>query len=197
MSQTASFILASSSPRRKELLQREGYRFEVIASGVDEETLISKGMSCVEAARRLALAKALDVAALYPDRLVMGADTLVDLNGNLIGKPADAAEAALIVRQLFVSPHKVITGLALVWKERGIQIAKTDTTIVYPRKMTEAQIAKHIDGGTWQGKAGAYAIQETADQFVERIEGSFTNVIGLPMELVKSLLEKIGISLRT
>lgn len=188
MSKPASFILASASPRRKQLLEKAGYRFDVVPSRVDEEAFDAKGMDCTEAARQLALAKALDVAASHPDRLVMGADTVVDLDGRLIGKPADAADAEAITRQLFSRPHKVITGLALVWISRGIQIAETDTTIVYPRMLNEAQIAEHIAGGSWEGKAGAYAIQETGDRFVERIEGSFTNVMGLPIERVEKLL---------
>jgi septum formation protein len=179
MSRPASFILASASPRRKQLLEKAGYRFDVVPSRVDEEAFDAKGMDCTEA---------LDVAAAYPERLVMGADTVVDLDGRLIGKPADAADAEAITRQLFSRPHKVITGLALVWMSRGIEIAETDTTIVYPRMLNEAQIAEHIAGGSWEGKAGAYAIQETGDRFVERIEGSFTNVMGLPMERVEKLL---------
>jgi septum formation protein len=193
MSGPASFILASASPRRKQLLERAGYRFEVIPSRVDESDFDADRMNCAEAARQLALAKAEDVAAAHPDRLVMGADTVVDLDGRLIGKPADAADAEAIIRRLFSRPHKVITGLALVWIKQGIRIAETDTTIVYPRKMTEAQIAEHITGGTWEGKAGAYAIQETGDRFVERIEGSFTNVMGLPMELVEGFLGDLQI----
>ena len=94
---------------------------------------------------------------------------------------------------LFSKPHKVITGLALVWKNKGIEIVEVDTTIVYPHKLTEQQIQGHIAGGLWEGKAGAYGIQETGDEFVDRIEGSFTNVMGLPMERVEHLLCQYGI----
>ena len=98
-----------------------------------------------------------------------------------------------ITRKLFSKPHKVITGLALVCIEKNIEIVEADTTIVYPRQLTEAQIADHITNGQWQGKAGAYGIQETGDEFVDHIDGSFTNVMGLPMERVRRLLEQLGI----
>lgn len=193
MKSSVQFILASASPRRKQLLERAGYRFEVIASRVDESVFEAAGLDCGETAKQLALAKAKDVAAGRRDQLVMGADTVVDLAGKVIGKPADAADAESITRELFSRPHKVITGVALVCLERGIEIAEADTTVVVPRKLTEAQIAGHIASGNWEGKAGAYGIQETGDAFVERIEGSFTNVMGLPMELVEKLLADLGI----
>jgi septum formation protein len=141
----------------------------------------------------LALAKAKDVAGRFPDMPAFGADTVVDYDGQIIGKPADAADAERITRMLFSKPHKVITGIALVWKDKGIEIVEVDTTIVTPKQLTEQQIQAHITGGLWEGKAGAYGIQETGDEFVERIEGSFTNVMGLPMERVEIMFEKIGI----
>ena len=112
----------------------------------------------------------------------------------IIGKPDDAEHAEDITRRLFSRPHKVITGVALVCKEKGIDLVEADTTIVYPRQLTEAQITEHIRKGDWQGKAGAYGIQETGDEFVDRIEGSFTNVMGLPMELTQQLLTELGIT---
>ena len=116
---------------------------------------------------------------------------IVDCDGEIIGKPADAEEAEAITRKLFSAPHKVITGLALVRLRDNTQVVRSDVTIVYPRKMTEEQIARHIAGGSWEGKAGAYAIQETGDEFVDHIEGSLTNVMGLPMELLQRLLNDL------
>jgi len=185
------FILASASPRRRQLLEQAGYRFEVLPSEVDE-ALFDTNAGSVEHTRALALAKAADVARRFPDRLVMGADTVVDFDGRIIGKPADAADAERIVRLLFSAPHRVITGVALAHVGKRIELVDAAVTIVYPRRLTEAQIAAHIRGGTWRGKAGAYGIQETGDAFVERIEGSFTNVMGLPMELVGQMLSRIG-----
>ncbi len=142
----------------------------------------------------LALAKAADVAVRRPDRLVMGADTVVDFEGEIVGKPVDADDARRIVRMLFSAPHKVITGLALVWRERGIERVRGATTVVTPRPLTDEQVEAHIRSGDWEGKAGAYGIQECGDEFVERIEGSFTNVMGLPMELVEEMLREFSIS---
>ena len=192
--QSAQFILASASPRRKLLLEKAGYRFTVQPSEVDEAAFEVVGIDSATLCRQLALAKANEVARRYPDRFVLGSDTVVDLDGEIIGKPADAAHAEAITRKLFSRPHKVITGLALVCIAKGIEIVEVDTTTVYPRKLTEAQIAEHIRKGDWQGKAGAYGIQETGDEFVERIEGSFTNVMGLPMERVEKLLRSHGIT---
>jgi len=189
---TASrIILASASPRRRDLLAQAGYRFEVVPSDVDESAFEGGTAGPREHAEALALAKAEDVAHRYPEALVIGADTIVDYDGQIIGKAADAGEAEAITRKLFSKPHKVITGLALVRLCDNTQVVRSDVTIVYPRKMTDEQIARHIAGGSWQGKAGAYAIQETGDEFVDHIDGSLTNVMGLPMELLQRLLNDI------
>ena len=189
----SQFILASASPRRRDLLRKAGYCFEIVPSEVDESTFDTDGVTSEDHTKVLALAKAKDVAAKFPSAMVMGSDTVVDLDGEIIGKPDDAAHAEEITRKLFSKPHKVITGLALVCIEKNIEIVEADTTIVYPRKLTEAQIANHIQNGQWEGKAGAYGIQETGDEFVDRIDGSFTNVMGLPMELTQRLLETVTI----
>ena len=186
----ASFILASASPRRKTLLAKAGYLFDVIPSTVDESIPEAAGIGSLEHAKLLALTKAKAVAALYPSKLVLGADTIVDFNGRIIGKPKDADDAEKITRMLFSEPHKVITAAAFVKIDEKIEIIETDTTIVYPRKLTEKQIREHIKNGNWHGKAGAYGIQETGEKFVERIDGSLTNVMGFPMELVNELLKQ-------
>jgi len=188
----SQFILASASPRRRDLLRKAGYCFEIVPSKVDESAFDTNSVTSEEHTKILALAKAKDIAVRFPNAIVMGGDTVVDLDGEIIGKPDDAAHAEEITRKLFSKPHKVITGLALVCLEKNIEIVETDTTIVYPRQLTEAQIAEHIHKGDWQGKAGAYGIQETGDGFVDRIDGSFTNVMGLPMELTQRLLEQLG-----
>lgn len=183
-------ILASASPRRKKLLTEAGYKFRVAPSHVDESAFVCRG-DTDEYVRVLALAKANDVARWYPNRLVIGADTIVDFNGEIIGKPIDARDAERITRKLFSAPHKVITGMAIVRINDAIEIVDSDTTIVYPKKLTEEQISGHIRGNLWKGKAGAYGIQETGDEFVDRIEGSFTNVMGMPMELFERMLERV------
>ena len=181
-------ILASASPRRRQLLSDAGYEFTVVEPDVDESAFATDGMTACEYAEMLALAKAKSVAPGYPDALVIGADTVADFAGEIIGKPNDAEDAERITSKLFSAPHKVITGLAIVRLRDQTEIVRSDSTTVYPKPMTASQIAEHIQSGTWRDKAGAYAIQETGDEFVERIEGSLTNVMGLPMELLQSLL---------
>ena len=173
-----------------------GYEFTVVPPEVDESAFTAENANPVEYAKRLALAKAKSVAGRYPDSFVIGADTIVDFRGYIIGKAADAEEAVRITRKLFSEPHRVITGLAIVRLSDGTELVRSDSTTVYPRKMTAEQIADHIKGGSWRDKAGAYAIQETGDEFVEKIEGSLTNVMGLPMELLESLLTKLNISFK-
>ena len=192
-SQFPTLILASASPRRRQLLTEAGYEFTVVEPDVDESAFPTDGVGVCEHARKLAIAKANSVASEYPDSIVIGADTVVDFQGQIIGKPADAGDAERITARLFSTPHKVITGVAIVSKRNDIEIIESETTTVYPRKMTAEQIGEHIAGGSWKDKAGAYAIQETGDKFVERIEGSLTNVMGLPMELLESLLARLKI----
>ena len=187
---SVSIILASASPRRKQLLAEAGYKFTCVCPDIDESAFAAEGINPCEYAERLALAKAKNVAEKYPDCLVIGADTVVDFNGEIIGKPADAKEAEEITRKLFSGPHKVITAVAMVRISDGTEIVESDATTVYPKKLTESQIAEHIKSGSWRDKAGAYAIQEGDDEFIERIEGSLTNVMGLPMELLRRLLKR-------
>jgi len=182
-----SIILASASPRRKQLMTEAGYCFVTITPDVDEASFSSNSVKPCEYAEKLALAKAKSIADKYPDSLVIGADTIVDFDGVIIGKPNDKKHAEEIIKKLFSKPHKVITAVALVKIADRVELVESDTTIVYPRKMTEAQLAEHIKSSIWRGKAGAYAIQEN-DDFVEKIDGSFTNVMGLPMQLLERML---------
>jgi len=187
-------ILASTSPRRRQLLAEAGYKFTIVPPDIDESSFFTDATAPAgltdKYAKRLALAKAKNVAEKHPDCLVIGADTIVDFNGQIIGKPADAKEAEQITRKLFSRPHKVITAVAIVRLSDGIEVVESDCTTVYPKKVTDEQIAEHIKSGSWRDKAGAYAIKETGDEFVERIEGSLTNVMGLPMELLGRLLKR-------
>ncbi len=187
-----SFILASASPRRQKLLDEAGYKFEVFPSDIDETNFSSEGFSARKYAEKLALAKANNVAAKFPKRLVVGADTIVDFDGEIIGKAVNAEDAERIIRKLFSSPHKVITAVAIVRLVDGLELVESNTTIVYPKQMTAGQIAKHIKSKSWEDKAGAYAIQETGDEFVEKIVGSLTNVMGMPMELFGQMIEKVN-----
>ena len=165
-----------------------GYKFEAFPSDIDESGFSSESFSARKYAEKLALAKANNVAAKFPNRLVVGADTIVDFNGEIIGKAVDANDAGRITRKLFSSPHKVITAVAIIRLADGLELVESDTTIVYPKQMTAEQIAEHIKSKSWEDKAGAYAIQETGDEFVEKIEGSLTNVMGMPMELFGQMM---------
>ena len=187
-----SIILASASPRRKQLLAEAGYKFTSVCPDIDESAFPAERISPCGYAKRLALTKAKNVAAGHPDCLVIGADTVVDFNGEIIGKPAGAEEAEQITKKLFGAPHKVITAVAIVRIIDGTEIVESDTTTVYPKQMTAEQLAEHIKSGSWRDKAGAYAIQEGGDEFIEKIEGSLTNVMGLPMELLQSVLAGLG-----
>ena len=184
-----SFILASASPRRKQLLTEAGYKFTVIRPDIDESAFSTKDVEPCEYTERLALAKAKNIAEKHPDCLVIAADTIADFGGEIIGKPVDRMDAERITKKLFSTPHKVITGIAIVRLCDDIEINESDKTTVYPKKLTAGQIAQHIKSGTWRDKAGAYAIQENGDEFIERIEGSLTNVMGLPMELLERMLK--------
>jgi septum formation protein len=185
-------ILASASPRRRELLARAGHTFDVIPSGIDESAITSAAASPCGHAETLALAKARRVAMRYPDRVVIGADTLVDCDGQIIGKAETPAEAEAVTRRLFSAPHRVVTGLAVVRLADDRETVRSEVTVVFPRRLTERQIAEHIASGSWRGKSGAYAIRDRDDPFVERIEGSLSNVMGLPLELLRRLLQDLG-----
>ena len=185
------FILASSSPRRMQLLTEAGYEFAVVHPDIDESSFTTDQIFPCKYAEQLALAKAKSVVQKFPDSPVIGADTIVDCRDEIIGKPAGAEEARRIILKLFSEPHKVITGLAVCRARDGVEIVAHDSTTVYPKQLTQDQIDGHIESGLWKDKSGAYAIKENGDEFIERIEGSLTNVMGLPMELLEQLLKKI------
>ncbi len=185
-------ILASASPRRSELLAEAGYKFTAVTPDIDESAFSTAGVRADKYAKILALAKAKNVGEKHPQSLVIGADTVVDFDGEIIGKPADAKQAEQITRKLFSAPHKVITAVAIVRLSDCTELCESDTTTVYPKSLTDEQIAQHIRSGSWQDKAGAYAIKETGDEFVRKIEGSLTNVMGLPMELLERLLKRLS-----
>jgi septum formation protein len=183
-------ILASASPRRKLLLEQAGYSFDIAVPDVDEAAHLNDSISAIAYTKLLAFEKAQVVAQKHPAALVIGADTIVYADGRIIGKADDHNHARQIIELLFSHPHEVITGVALLKLDEHIRIVESVTTVVYPKKLTPAQIDEHIKKGDWQGKAGAYGIQETGDEFVERIDGSLTNVMGFPMELVHDLLKQ-------
>lgn len=181
-------ILASASPRRRELLAQTGRRFRVVPAGIEET--FPPGLAPSEAAERLARLKADAVAAGLSTGVVIGADTIVACDGEIIGKPADRAGAIRILEKLSRRPHVVITGVCLTEAGTGRRLCAHERTVVHMRGMTRAEIESYVDSGEAMGKAGAYAIQETGDRFVESLEGSMSNVVGLPMELLERMLKE-------
>jgi septum formation protein len=199
-------ILASASPRRRELLAKAGYRFQVVPSHVDEPSGsvcdpsgASGPFDSVSSARQTAIerarAKARAVAGNCPRHVVLAADTLVLLKGHILGKPADESDARRILHRLRGTRHTVVTGVAVRWGE--VERTQADETVVVMRRVTDEAIEAYVATGEPMGKAGAYAVQEAGDQFIERMEGSYTNVVGLPMELVGPMLAEMGIEATT
>jgi septum formation protein len=183
-------ILASSSPRRRELLREAGIAFEVHPAHVNEEQ--HPGEAPLDYARRLAQEKAEAVARRYPQSYVLGADTIVVVDGAVLGKPDDAADAARMLRTLSGRGHAVTTAVSLM-SPAGDTETRSCTTQVYFHKLTEDEIQRYVAGGEPMDKAGAYAIQGGASRWTDRIEGEFSNVVGLPLSLVTEMLRKSGL----
>jgi septum formation protein len=180
-------ILASSSPRRRELLENAGFKFDVTPSTVPEQCLPGEAPEVF--VRRLAAAKALQVAASAPPgSLVLGADTVVVVDADILGKPADAEDAARMLRILSGRSHRVLTGVCVAEAPDRIHAVKLCNTEVWFRDLGEAEIRAYVGSGEPLDKAGAYGIQGIASRFVTRIDGSYSNVVGLPVSLVDRLL---------
>jgi septum formation protein len=179
-------VLASKSPRRLELLVAAGIACGVVTVDVDEsvERLEPPG----DHVRRLARAKADAGMALRPDAIVLGADTVVVAGSEIMGKPRDAADATRMLRVLSGREHEVLTGLALVSSHRApvVEVARTR---VWFNPLTDREIAAYVASGEPLDKAGAYGIQGLGSRFVDRIQGSYSNVVGLPVALVYRLLK--------
>jgi septum formation protein len=183
--------LASSSPRRKQILTSLGLTFSVRASDVDESLL--PGESAFDAAERLARAKAAVAAAGAPDALVVAADTLVILDGAALGKPADPSDTRRMLRALSGRAHEVVTGIACAL---GGRVASgRETTRVVFAAMSDAEIAAYAATGEPDDKAGAYALQGIGGLYVEAVEGSPSNVVGLPLRLFYRLAADLGVNL--
>lgn len=179
-----NLVLASRSPRRAELLSSAGIEFQIRVADVDEAVI--PGEAPLEYVTRLAREKAAAVPA-SPDEIILGADTTVVIDGQILGKPEDAADASRMLRALSGREHQVITGVCV---RRGDDVqAGAVTTTVWFRTMSEAEIAGYVASGEPMDKAGAYGIQGLAAQFIPRIDGSYANVVGLPVHLVCDLLE--------
>jgi septum formation protein len=181
-------VLASSSPRRAALLEAAGIRFRADAADVDETPLSGETPeACVV---RLALAKARQAVRRNPGSLVLAADTTVVIDGRMLGKPMDPSDAANMLRLLAGRTHDVLTGVALACDDRErYDLARTAVQFV---PLSADDVAWYVATDEPLGKAGAYAIQGLASRYVDRIEGSYSNVVGLPLSMVYRMLNDFG-----
>jgi len=177
-------VLASASPRRQELLRNAGILFEIQPAHVPEDP--RPGEQAKDCAERLAREKALAVAKERPRDIVLGADTVVVVDGQILGKPLDVADAGRMLRMLSGREHQVITGVCVV--ANGQSSVANETTAVTMSEISENEIADYVATGEPMDKAGAYAIQGVASRWIPRIEGDYSNVVGLPVALVWRML---------
>ena len=185
----SSLILASSSPRRFEILSALGIPFEVEAADVDET--LRPGEEAARAAARLAEAKARAIAARHPDRWILGADTLVVLGQETLGKPRDAEDAGRMLRLLAGREHRVVTGVALLREDAPARVLLEESR-VRMAPITAEEVSWYVETGEPMDKAGAYAVQGLGSRFIEEIRGSYTNVMGLPARAVYRLMREAG-----
>jgi septum formation protein len=191
MKKKPTIILASSSPRRKELLHQIGLDFRVDPAHVDERVL--PGESPDRYAVRVALDKANIAAARAGAGIIIAADTIVALDDEVLGKPADAGDAERMLTKLSGRVHRVITGLAVMDAATGKALTRTSITRVWFRSLAPREIIAYVATGEPLDKAGAYGIQERGALLVEKIEGCYFNVVGLPLSLLGELLGHFGV----
>ena len=190
-------VLASASPRRQELLRNAGIPFEVQPADVLE--IPQPGESAKQCAERLSREKALAVARQRPQDVVLGADTIVTIDNRILGKPIDAADAVYMLRLLSGREHHVITGVCLATNLEGnvagnaAQWVSSASTLVTMTEITDKEIADYVATGEPMDKAGAYAIQGIASRWIPRIDGDYSNVVGLPVALVYNMLRQAGV----
>lgn len=180
-------ILASGSPARRDLLTRAGYSFEVIPASIDEPTGAGYDNPRFYV-QQVAWLKAAAVAPCIEEGMVLAADTVGWIDGQIIGKPADEADARRILRQLSGTTHELWTGVVLWRRPDDIQLAWQEVSRVVVKPLNDDEISTYLKTRTWQGCSGAYAIQEGDDPYVRVVQGSTSNVIGLPMETLDRVL---------
>ncbi len=194
METKSKLVLASASPRRQELLYNAGIEFAIEPADIDETP--RPGETAQACAERLAQEKALKIAPLHPEAYTLGADTIVVVDGQILGKPADNADAERMLRLLSGRTHQVITGVCLVNPLKTASSAEfavaSSTTKVILSELSPDEIRDYVATGEPVDKAGAYAIQGRASRWIPKIEGDYSNVVGLPIALVYRMLREAG-----
>ena len=186
-------ILASKSPRRKQLLENIGLKFKIVPSDVNEN-LISISFP-KKYAGNLSREKAKKVAEIYKDAIIIGADSIVIFKGKIIGKPKSLKNAKEILKRLSGQKHTVITGFTILDSKTNKSLTKSVSSRVFFKELTEKEINVYVKSKEPMGKAGAYAIQEKAGMFIEKVEGDFFNVVGLPIFALCKELQEFGINI--
>jgi septum formation protein len=184
-------LLASSSPRRIHLLREAGFNPEILPSQVVETQ--TDFLTPAEGALFNAIRKGMEIALQRPDDIVLSADTIVTLDGGVFGKPADLEEAFEMLKRLIGKTHEVITAVAVMHLNKKRTRVGTERTAVKFRSLSDAEIREYLETAEPLDKAGAYAAQESPDRIIESVTGSFSNVVGLPMELTIPILAEFGI----
>lgn len=191
-----NLVLASLSPRRRTLLEQIGVKPVIVPSHVDESSLVKGITDPGEVVVTLARSKVSQVCANYRDQVVLGADTIVYLESRILGKPRDEKEAQFMLRQISGKTHSVYTGVALYNPKSGEILTDYDCTRVTMREMDQEEIEWYVSTGEPMDKAGSYALQGIGGVFVEKIEGDWTSVVGLPLPMVYRMLKTAGFGLR-
>jgi len=183
-----TIIIASSSPRRKEILEKTGLPFIIDPSNSDED--MTQNLEPKDLAKALSLAKAKDVAKRHKNAIVIGADSIITLNGKVLGKPHTEERAIEMLTELSGSIHSAITGYTIIDTDSGKIVSDAVETKIYFRKLTQDEIKNYVATGKPLDKAGAYAIQGKGALFVEKIEGDYYNIMGLPLSAVVEKLKE-------
>jgi septum formation protein len=184
-------ILASTSPRRRELLALLGIPFDIKSPSFEEQLVV--GRPAIEQVQSFAQGKAQSVARQEPEAIVLGSDTVIELNHHVLGKPVDLAEARAMLRRLAGRDHHVHTAVALICSARAIDVVALSTASVRMKPFDERAHERYLATGESLGKAGAYSIQGEGGDLVDSIDGDFTTVVGLPLRLVSRLLMQAGV----
>ena len=189
-STTPPLVLASQSPRRRWLLEQADYEFATILPGPSSECGICSRETPPELVARLAHQKARDVAQKLPQAVVIGCDTLAFCQGQVLGKPSDRQHAQEMLKLLRGQPHKVYSGLCIWQRPQNRQLLDVAVSHLTMDRISDRQLAEYLDSQRWEGKAGAFGYQDGLD-WVHLIDGSESNVVGLPLELLETMLEQM------